>query len=130
MRITNLMPSSRGRIVIGLVLGALVVALVVLTLAYRRLSSANDLMTADRDALCRARTSSLKTLAEDKPQLDMRHQVKKATDKFVSKICLGEWNPVPIDEANDCWVKTQADSCYFGYVEKLLPLYQARGWRP
>ena len=130
MRITDLMPSSRGRIVIGLAFGALVVALVVLVLAYRRVSTANDSMSADRTALCRSRASLLKTLADDKPQLDMRHQVKKVTDPFVSQICLGERMPVPIDEANDCWVKTQADSCYFGYVEKLLPLYQARGWRP
>lgn len=130
MRITNLMPSSRGRIAIGLALGALVVALVVVALAYRRLSTAHEMMSADRAALCRSRASLLKTLADDKPQLDMRHQVKKVTDQFVSQICLGERMPVPIDTANDCWVKTQADSCYFGYVEKLLPLYQARGWRP
>lgn len=106
------------------------VAVVVLAFAYRRVSNANDLMSADRTALCRSRASLLKTLGDDKPQLDMRHQVKKVTDQFVSKICLGEWTPVPIDEANECWVKTQADTCYFGYVEKLLPLYEAHGWRP
>lgn len=131
MRINTLVTSTRVRIAVGVALAALSIALVVLVVAYRRLSQSHDRLAADRSEMCRAtasRLECLESLAQDQPQLDMRHQVKKMTDQFVSKICLGDWEPVSIKEANDCWVMTHEDSCYFGCVEKLLPLYRSKGW--